>query len=506
MIPTSPPSGRIPISNSFPPMAFGTRVKIVPAATIAAEPVKWIWYGWLALGKFHILAGQPGAGKTSIAINMAATVSRGGYGGIWPDGSLAPPGSVVIWTGEDGVADTIIPRLIAAGANMNRVWILTCTEENGRQRSFDPSMDLERLMQRVAEIGDVSLIVVDPILQVVAGDSHKNAEVRRALEPLIAFSEEHGIAILGITHVNKRSRGKDLLDRVTGSLAYTAVARIVMLAVKASPTGSAETQEACVLVRAKTNVGPSEGGFAYRVDPHAFQNGTESIRTSVLAWNSVALEGGAEEILRHVEGGDDFVATNNALAGACLLLKTVLASGGLPYPDIVAMATAERISLASLKRAKTELGIVSIKRAAQDRRAPCNYWYLPGVANDQAASLTQAPFSTPMAAPSLFDRPTASLAANKDWISALQSTAAQHTSVDSHASIAPLDPLDPVLQHCMQHCQEKFAAQRYQSNDDMVDLVDRIIEEVTDEFCREDMAAQYRDALTKINWWDRPTL
>jgi RecA-family ATPase len=213
MIPTIPPSSRFPSSKNPLSSAFGTRVNIVPAATVPAEPVHWIWRGWLAAGKLHILAGQAGAGKTGCSIFMAATISRGG---CWPDGTVAPSGNVVIWSSEDGLADTIIPRLMAAGANMTRVHVLTGTEENGRQRTFNPETDLERLMQAVMSIGNVNLIIIDPILQVVAGDSLKNAEVRRALAPLVAFAEEHGIAILGITHVNKRSKGKDPIDQNGG--------------------------------------------------------------------------------------------------------------------------------------------------------------------------------------------------------------------------------------------------------------------------------------------------
>lgn len=102
---------------------------------------------------------------------------------------------------------------------MDRVFVLTGTEENGRQRAFNSargsrSPDATRGRDRRS----VSLIIIDPILQVVAGDSHKNAEVRRALEPLGAFAEEYGIAILGITHVNKRSKGKDLLIELPEAL------------------------------------------------------------------------------------------------------------------------------------------------------------------------------------------------------------------------------------------------------------------------------------------------
>ena len=89
------------------------------AAAIKPEGVNWLWSGWLALGKLHVIAGAPGAGKTTIAMSLVASVRRGG---LWPDGSRCPAqGRVVIWSGEDDPADTLIPRLIAAGADLSRV-------------------------------------------------------------------------------------------------------------------------------------------------------------------------------------------------------------------------------------------------------------------------------------------------------------------------------------------------------------------------------------------------
>lgn len=117
MIPTTPPSRRFKNAENILPSAFGTRVKIVSAASIPPESIKWIWHGWIAAGKLHTLAGQPGAGKTGTAVSITATITRGDSGGRWPDGTEAPPGNVVFWTCEDGVADTIIPRLLTLVEN-----------------------------------------------------------------------------------------------------------------------------------------------------------------------------------------------------------------------------------------------------------------------------------------------------------------------------------------------------------------------------------------------------
>jgi len=518
MIPTTPPSRRFPNANNVLPSAFGTRVKIVSAATIPPESIKWIWFGWLAAGKLHMLAGQPGAGKTGAAVVMAATISRGDSGGRWPDGTEAPAGNVVFWTCEDGLADTIIPRLIAAGANMERVFVLTGTEENGHERAFNPAKDIERLMQRVAEIGNVSLIIIDPILQVVGGDSHKNAEVRRALEPLVAFAEEHGIAILGITHVNKRSKGKDLIDRITGSLAYTAVARIVILAVKGAKTEGNNAPHSCVLVRAKSNIGPIEGGFAYQVESHQFELYGEQFNTSILVWNPIQLEGAPEAILRNVEcNGGDYVENTNALATACNFLKKLLATGGLPYQTIVSVANrlTPTISVASLKRAKAELPILAVKRPAKPPNQACHYWYLADALGDQDPSAYSYISNPPVGVRSLFDQPINSAPNGNFWGGmepTAQSTAftaphaphESHAAVESHAPVAPRDNdryLATALQLAAKEAAHAYSSRKWNAETPWEDFISEIEDDVTENLVDADLLGELRSRLHATNWW-----
>lgn len=113
------------------------RVNAVKASTIKAVPIRWLWPGWLAKGKLHILAGAGGTGKTTLLIGLIATITTGGR---WPDGSrCSEPGNALIWSSEDDPADTLIPRLTAAGADMSRVYIIQADERRGRRRSIRPS-------------------------------------------------------------------------------------------------------------------------------------------------------------------------------------------------------------------------------------------------------------------------------------------------------------------------------------------------------------------------------
>ena len=186
---------------------------------LTPEPVQWLWQNWLALGKFHLLAGAPGQGKTTIAMSLAATVT---IGGRWPDGTRGAAGNVLIWSGEDDPADTLLPRLLAAGADRARCFFISGARVDGEVQPFDPATDMGRLLEAVEQIGGIKMLVVDPVVSAVTGDSHKNTEVRRALQPLVDLAAACQCALLGITHFSKGGQGSDPSQRVIGSVAFTA--------------------------------------------------------------------------------------------------------------------------------------------------------------------------------------------------------------------------------------------------------------------------------------------
>ena len=119
---SSKPEQGTQAQGKHPPADDG--VILTCAASLKPEPVSWLWREWMALGKLHILAGAPGQGKTTIALAFMATVTSGGR---WPDGSRGPVGNVLMWSGEDDPADTLLPRLMAMGADVARVFFITDT-------------------------------------------------------------------------------------------------------------------------------------------------------------------------------------------------------------------------------------------------------------------------------------------------------------------------------------------------------------------------------------------
>ena len=209
------------------------RASLILLEKLVMTPIVWIWEGWLAKGAIHLIAGVPEAGKTSIALKIAATLSSGDS---WPDWTKATSGHVLIWTGEDDPERTIKPRLIQMGADPKKISIVKGThDEDGKLRPFNPSTDLPGLALTAKDIpGGIDLLIVDPIASVIGGkvDNSNNAGHREKLQPLVNFAEDMDCAVLGVTHFTKGTIGKDPIDRVTGSLAFGAVARIVLVATK----------------------------------------------------------------------------------------------------------------------------------------------------------------------------------------------------------------------------------------------------------------------------------
>lgn len=292
-------------AGDVPPHRPRHEVILINGADLTPEPVRWLWTDWLARGKLHILAGAPGQGKTTIALAMAATVT---IGGRWPDGSRCQPGNVLIWSGEDDPADTLLPRLLAAGADKSRVYFVSGTRLNGEVQSFDPARDMTELETQALAIGGVSLIMVDPVVSAVAGDSHKNTEVRRALQPLVDLASRMDASAVGISHFSKGGQGSDPASRVVGSIAFTAVARVVLVAAKVkSEDGNSDRR---ILARGKSNIGPDDGGFEYHIEQAEPLPG---IHASYIAWGN-AVTGSARDLLSESDGesGDERSAIDAA--------------------------------------------------------------------------------------------------------------------------------------------------------------------------------------------------
>jgi hypothetical protein len=199
-------------------------VTLTAASTIRVRPVRWLWDGRLALTTLGLLGGREGVGKSTIAYTLAADATRGRLPGAY----TGTPRGVIVAATEDSWEHTIVPRLMAADADLTRVYRVDVTTIEGTEGSLSLPSDLPEV-ERLAREVDAVLILLDPLLSRLdaALDTHKDAEVRLALEPLVRTAGATGACVLGLIHVNKGTSG-DPLTMLMGSRAFAAVARSVL--------------------------------------------------------------------------------------------------------------------------------------------------------------------------------------------------------------------------------------------------------------------------------------
>lgn len=319
-------------------------------ADVQAEPVHWLWPGRIARGKVTVLAGHPGLGKSQLCASLAAVITAGG---LWPvDRTRAGVGAVAILSAEDDAADTLKPRLLAAGADVRRVHVLDAVRCLGRDgkpagRTFDLAADVAALAGMLERLGDVAMLVIDPITAYLGGvDSHRNAEVRGLLAPLSDMAARLGVAVVCVTHLNK-SGGADALARVTGSLAFVAAARAAWIVAK-DPQDPARR----LFLPAKNNLGPDSAGLAFGIESATVEDGIE---TSRLVWHAETVTMTASEALATEQGPDrreDAPQRDEVEAW----LAEQLAVGPVATEDLQRRARADGVAWATVRRAKDALG------------------------------------------------------------------------------------------------------------------------------------------------------
>ena len=346
-----PNDERRPGNGAGPGANCESRVILVRGDALRVEPIRWQWNGWLARGKLHMLAGAPGAGKSTIALGLAAVVTTGGR---WPDGTKCTPGDVLVWSGEDDPADTLLPRLLVAGGDPKRFHIVSSTVDRDGPRQFDPATDIPALLTAAREIPECSLVIVDPVVTVVPGDGHKNVEVRRALQPLVGFASELDAAVFGTSHFTKGTAGRDPVERVTGSVAFGALPRVVMAAARVNEGGA----ERRIFCRAKSNIGPDSGGWDYQLDLAGVPR-APGVTAVCARWGKV-LEGSARDLLAEAEGTID-PEERDKLTEAVDWLAELLKGGPVDSKEIRSDAKQAGVAWMTVERAKVRLGAKAFK-------------------------------------------------------------------------------------------------------------------------------------------------
>jgi hypothetical protein len=333
----------------------GAVLESVRASTIEMEAIQWLWPDRFALGKLGLVVGLPDEGKGLLLADLAARVT---HGDEWPrDEGRAPQGNVILLSAEDDPRDTVVPRLLAAGADLERVEIVSMIRDASKRRMFSLVTDLQLLRQKIIAVGNVKLVQIDPIsayLGVGKVDSFRSTDVRAVLGPLVDLAAELKVALIGVLHFNKKIDVTNALLRISDSLAFGAAARHCFAVVD-----DAENKRKLV-VRAKNNLASRNLGLAFcfgtrevGTDPKT----KESIRAPHILWAAHHVDVTASEAMQAASGGKAPTSRDDAKE----FLKNFLASGPKPSIEIEEAAEADGISRRTLFRAKRELNIAAKK-------------------------------------------------------------------------------------------------------------------------------------------------
>ena len=349
----------------------GSELIIRRMSDVQPEKIEWLWQGRIAIGKQTLIGGEPGLGKSQITAALAAAVTTEGQ---WPcNEGRAPKGSVLILSAEDDAADTIRPRLDAAGADASGVHLISAVSDidgNGR-RTFNLQADLPLLERAIKRIGDVRLVIIDPVSSYLGKtDSHKNADVRGTLEPLGDMASLLRVAVVSVTHFSKGT-GQSAVNSFIGSIAFVAAARAAFIVTR---DPESEDPARRLFVQAKNNLAMDSGGLAFRVEQRLLPG---DIVASAVMWEGERITRTADEILAASRETDDKPERGEAED----FLKDVLAAGPRPATEVEAEAKGAGIAWRTVRRAQKDLGIKPYRRAESGDglgNAGRWYWSLPG--------------------------------------------------------------------------------------------------------------------------------
>jgi DNA polymerase len=344
--------------------------------TVQARALQWIWPGHLVRGGLELMAGTPEIGKSQIHCQYIACTTTGRE---WPNGAPGiVPCRVVVLTAEDSTADTLVPRLKAAGAELKLIEELKAIRRNDRDEMFLLGEDLAVLEQMIVDFGDIGLVTIDPITAYMGHnkhfDSHRATDVRSQLSPLKKLAEHTGIAISAVTHPPKNASPR-ALDHFIGSQAFIAAARIGHLCVaemEQSDTGSKRPTGRRFFTNPKINIEARQPTLIYTIDvvDIGFDEAAGTvIRAPVIRWHGES-ELTADEALEAAR------PTRTKGSDPKEFLVDILISGPVLQKVIIERGAERGFSYDQLWRAKRALDVKAFKRSGENLTSPW-LWALP---------------------------------------------------------------------------------------------------------------------------------
>ncbi|MCE5341290.1 MAG: AAA family ATPase [Planctomycetaceae bacterium] len=336
------------------------KVVIKSFAEIEAKKTEWLWPDKIPLGTLSLIVGYPNSGKTFLTMFIASRVTTGES---WPDivgdGNIAR--SVIIFTAEDDLNRTVRIRLEAAGADLNRVKIVFRSIEHGNEKCnveiLNLSENIPLLEKSIQEVGDVGLVIIDPITAYMGGkNQNSNSEVRDFLTPLTKLAEKHNVAIIGLSHFNKNFESKAIY-RAMGSVGFIAAARAVWAVVL-----DQNNKDRRLFLPVKLNLAKEPKGLAYRLVDTEISKEDNIFKTALCEFESGAVDITIESIL-DIENSQK--KTTSCITEATEFLTNILSEGSKPANEIVEQAKNAGISGRTLGRAKARLNIKSEQKRTE---------------------------------------------------------------------------------------------------------------------------------------------
>jgi AAA domain-containing protein/primase-like protein/DNA primase RepB-like protein len=341
---------------------------LVRADSLTPESISWAWQNRFAFGKMAMIAGDPGLGKSTILIEVAALHSREGE---FPCGEgKAILCETVFLTAEDGLRDTLVPRLIAAEADMTKIHFLTGTKVEGASTDdmamFDITKDVPVLRKVFTDNPAAKILIIDPLTAYLgAGAKAKeNTDVRRVLTPLVKLIEEFGVLLLANNHLNK-SGGKALY-RILDSIAFVALGRTIHLVVE-----DADNRDNKKFICDKSNIGSKPLGLTYIIQKCWIDGEQgEQIETSRISWGTKHVDETADDALAADRDFDGRSSTDEAAD----FLATLLANGPVAVAEVEKQARAAGIfggdsdigHSKPFRSARRKLGVITRKAGMGD--------------------------------------------------------------------------------------------------------------------------------------------
>jgi len=365
--PVAGPAGPAGTTSAEPATAV-RRLKLTPASSIPPRPVIWGWDERIPAGAISLIAGREGIGKSLFLIDMTAKVTRG----TLPGAFHGRPRGVIYCATEDSWNHTIIPRLIAAGADMTRVYRAEVEIiESGGVLDLIVPRDCDLIADAI-KASDIALLALDPLMSAIDArvDTHKDRDLRTALEPLVRMADNSGCMVVGLAHFSKAGTS-DALTLITGSRAFTAIVRAVIAIARDNDSEEGTS----VVTQVKNSLGRMNlPSLSYVIKSACIETPEGNTYVGRLTFTGET-QLTVEDILQ-AQAGPGSNETKEMLDDAAAWLRGYLTDQGgeAAAKDVHDAARSARIIRSHLYRSLKRLGIVTARTGTFPS---VTIWYLP---------------------------------------------------------------------------------------------------------------------------------